>query len=91
MPHAIAVPDLDGVAAAVLLLAVCYSQLAAGVRALNANVSRPIFNLSSGNETDNQFKVYRKNSCFFFFFFALVVQHRFNRKFKFIIQMIALC
>lgn len=86
MPHAIAVPGLDGVAAAVLLPAVCYGQLTAGVCALNADVSHPIFNLSSKNETENQFKVYRKSSCFL----ALVVQHRFNRKLKFIIQTIAL-
>lgn len=46
MPHTVAVPDHKGVAAAVLLLAVCYRQLTAGVCAINAGVSRPIFDLS---------------------------------------------
>lgn len=49
LPHAVTVPDLYGVAAAMFLLAVCYSQLTAGVCALNADVACPIFNLSRKN------------------------------------------
>ena len=45
LPHAIVVPDLNSVAATVLLLATFYGKLTAGICALNGEVTFPLLNL----------------------------------------------